>query len=176
MCYRGTVCGSIPCECGEPTQANPPAQYQLETDVENARKMWDWVKNRGGVAVWLSQDLAEAGRKYLTPVLDERGERMLRPHWSTLNVPDDVVQDETKLGICTAKTVRTIRVGIKRGSGLSFTLTEAASRRLRVALDVAGEGSFYTFGFTDDDKRVAYIKVPSSKISLAEYAKQEGWQ
>lgn len=149
--------------------------FEHEVAKENAKKFWDWIKDRGGVAVWRSVDLSDPGQSWSTPRMTATGEAASPPTWRASAAPDKVITNPANIGVYDRELVRTIRVGIERGSELSWVLTAAASDRLRLALRLIGDGAFYEFSLDDNGRRVAvlYRSVPLG--SLADYARKEGW-
>ena len=175
MCYRGVICGAIPCECDEMTAKEAPKPvYETSITKEQAQLVWTWVNERGGVAIWHSQDLGNL-TSVQTPRLTAEQAAVARPGWQYRNVPDHVVTEPAKIEVFEAVPVCSVRIGIKRGSGLSMVLTDASSAKLKAALAKIGEGAYHVFDFNDKGQRVAVIKVPKTLGSLADYAKEQGW-
>ena len=135
---------------------------------ENAARFREWCAVRGGVAVWRVIDIARAGETVSTPVLTETGEPTPRPRWDIASAPERVYGID-EIDCDTGREIKRIRISVERGSGLSFALTSASSRRLRNAMDVAPNGAWYVFGFDNNDRRVAIIYTPSDRVPLASY-------
>ena len=110
----------------------------IECIEDNAEKFRDWIKNRGGVAKWESVNLSNPGASWSTPAQTAEGEPMGKPTWQAGNHPAEIVTDEKDVQVIVPKEVKRFHVGIRRGSqGFSFKLTDAASRRLRNAVEKA---------------------------------------
>lgn len=113
---------------------------------ENARKFADWLKTRGGILIWNSADLGSAGRSVSTPALTEDGKPYPSPGWQFPNW-DRHVTDIADVEVYTVRVVETFKIRLKR-SGMNLVLNNASDRRVRTALDRAGDGSSYRFGAT----------------------------
>jgi hypothetical protein len=137
---------------------------------ENAARFLKWVRERGGVAVWLSVNLSNPGASWSTPALYEDGTPGGPPSWESARTPCRVITDPEDVEVITAKEVKRFHVAVRRGSGLSFKLTDGSSRKLRDALAKAGEGSWYQFDYGAQE---AVIFVPGEKISLLEWEARE---
>jgi hypothetical protein len=135
---------------------------------ENAQKMKDWIANRGGLAIWESQDLGDPGRSWTTPVLDEEGNPVGPPHWKCGGPgarQSRIITDMKDVEVITDKEVRRFPLHLsKHMQGMTIVLTDACSKKVRKALDQAGKGSTYVF---DGDEVV--ILVPDKVVPLAEY-------
>jgi hypothetical protein len=66
----------------------------------------------------------------------------------------------------TWKEVRRFRVGVRRGDGLSFKLTDGATRKLRAAVANAGELATYRF---DYEMQEAVVLVPDKTVPLNQW-------
>jgi hypothetical protein len=134
---------------------------------ENAARFLKWVRERGGVAVWLSVNLSNPGASWSTPALDEDGSPGGPPSWESARTPCRTITDPNDVEVITAKEVKRFHVAVRRGSqGLSFKLTDGSSRRLRDAVAKAGEDAWYKFDYSSQE---AVIFVPGEKVSLLEW-------
>lgn len=138
---------------------------------ETAEKFLDWIRTRGGVAHWRSADLSDPGKTWSAPYLDETGQPKGRQHWKMEVQPAYVVTDPAEVVVETHVEHKRFRVAIRRGDSFNFTLTDASSRKLRAAMDKAGDKASYHF---DYDTQEAVITLPSRSITLAEWAKERG--
>ena len=166
--------------------------FRHSCNVGNAFKLWTWIRERGGVAVWRSVNLADLGASWSTPVRIEcrncngrgefpdhnqcvvcNGEKLVtadKPHWSAANEPV-IIADPKEIGVVTDREVKRFRVGIRvSGNGLSLKCTDAASRRIRRELEKAGEGSSYHF----EDGEAVITAPDGAVISLEAWANKEG--
>lgn len=139
----------------------------LICEPENAARVLEWIKTRGGLAVWKSIDLGDPGASWTTPVLKADGTPHDKPSWKAGNEPT-VITSTDDVQVIGYKEVKRFRVAIQRGSGLQFQLTRYSSHKLRKALDVAGEGATYRF---DYDTQNAVILLPENQTTLTEWEK-----
>jgi hypothetical protein len=140
----------------------------LDCAAVNAATFRKWIRERGGIAVWRSIDLGNLGTTS-TPARTEAGDPTPPPGWRFAKTPERIVINESDVNVFTSKLVKSIRIGLSRGSGLSIVLSEASSRRLREAVAKAGDRAFYEFGYNDKDQRVANIFVPDREVPLIDY-------
>ncbi len=131
--------------------------------VEGVRpKFEEWLKDRGGVAVWENLDLSNPGAGLMfTPANDKDGKPSGKPHWSVGLLEVCKSLEDFKF-IKEMKEVRRFRVAIRRGSqGLSLKLTDASTDKLHKALDKVkdetGQEACYRF---DYDTQEAVIEAP----------------
>jgi hypothetical protein len=135
-----------------------------ECTIENAPLFWEWVRNRGGVAVWPSLDLSNPAG-FSTPAMTD-GKLTCKPHWRVADEPT-VFTDPTKITVIGQKEVKRFRVGVRRGSqGFSLKITDGGTRRINRALAKAGEGATYRF---DYDTQEAVIYGETETMSLQEW-------
>lgn len=125
---------------------------KLQVSPEHAPKFREWLQTRGGLAVWSSLDLSDPSASWTTPALTPEGSPTAPPSWKAGNKPSRVITDPTEVEVVTAKEVKRFRVAIRRGSnGLVFKLTDASTRRLRAAVEKAGEGAWYEFDYSTQE-------------------------
>lgn len=130
-------------------------------DIEHADQVADWFAETGGIEVWRSVDLSDLGSSWITPL------NGARPHWKAESSPSTTITDPNQVGVTTWQEVNRFRVGIRpRSNGLGYKVTDGGTRRIRRAVDKAGEDARYTFDYSTQE---AVIVVPSETISLAEY-------
>jgi|SRR5579883_539130 len=143
-----------------------------ECAPENAELMLKWVRERGGVAVWGSINFSNLGASWTAPLNDEQGNRKPKPTWEAANEPERVITDPREIVVVVRREVKRFRIGVRRGgNGLSFKLTDASSRRVRAAVDKAGEDATYQF---DYDTQEAVILVPDKTVPLVEFVEGRG--
>jgi hypothetical protein len=121
-------------------------------------KFEDWIGTRGGVQIWVNQDLSNrGGGEIYQPVMDPEGKPSEKPRWS--HALAETITDITRFRFCKElRIVDRFRVGIERGCGMSLVLTGPASRKLKAAL-AKHEGAVYEFGEIHG-KPAAIIMVP----------------
>jgi len=135
---------------------------------ESATKILDWLKNRGGVAIWDSVDLSDPTYSLSTPAKTEEGEPFPQPHWKVGDEPARVITDIDEIEVATYKEVKRFHVGTHVGSeGLKVKVTDGGTRRIRKEVEKAGEDAFYVFDYGDYDNAV--IMVPSKVVPLKEW-------
>ena len=138
----------------------------------NAPRFVDWMRNRGGIAVWGCLDLSDPSKTWSTPANQIDGKPTTKPHWSATNNPIRIITDWDEIVVDTPKEVKRFHVAIRRGSqGLSFKLTDGSSAKLRNACEKAGDGSWYEFDYQSQE---AVILVPGASMTLKEWANKYG--
>lgn len=125
----------------------------------------DWIRNRGGVAVWNSQDLSHLGKSWSTPANAKNGTPTRRPHWAAGERPEEIVADPGQVQVCHDQEVKRFRIEIIGGSEFSLKLTSTSSRQVRAAVNKAGVGAYHVFE--------AVIMAPSKTETLAEWSARE---
>jgi hypothetical protein len=136
---------------------------KLTVTQENATLINEWLKNRGGVAVWESVNLSNPGAEVLTPA-----DRIDKPSWQVGNKPVRIVTDVADVLVTILKELKRFHVATRMGSqGLSVKVSDGGSRRIRREVSKAGEGATYTFDYGAFDNCV--ILVPEKTMTLAEF-------
>lgn len=137
-----------------------------EVSPENAPLFLEWIRSRGGIAVWNSADLSNPGASWSTPA-ETNGKPTSKPGWQSESKPARVITDANDVVVVSRKEVNRFRVAIRsRKGGMSWRLTDGAQRKLDTALEKAGDGSTFEF---DYDSQEAVILMPDVKVSLAEW-------
>jgi hypothetical protein len=122
----------------------------LQVTEENAPKFAEWLRTRGGLAVWVSKDLGgDAGSSVTTPVRTNNGEPVPRPGWRYGQTPDRIITDPAEVEVTIDKPVETFEIKLKT-SGHRVVLTVVSDRKVRAALARAGDGSYHVFGERND--------------------------
>jgi len=134
---------------------------------ENAAKFADWIQNRGGVAVWRSLNMANPGASWSGPALKEDGTPSGKPTWQAEEKPSRIITSLREVAVTSGRAVKTFRITLQNGDGMSITLTPGSSRTLRKHLDDVGESAWYEFGGFDG--RDCTIFVPDAIVSLDQY-------
>lgn len=145
-----------------------------QVNVANAEKMWRWINERGGIAVWRSADLANPGASWSTPALtdDNPPKPYPKPTWQAENQPSRIITDPSEVELCIDSEVKRFRVAIRSTGSFGSTLkvSDGGSRRIRDAVAKAGDGAYHEF---DYDAQEAVIFKPTKVISLAEWHNQQ---
>ena len=138
---------------------------KITTSGENADKQLNWINTRGGIAVWRSIDLSNPGAETFTPAITE-GKPTGKPHWRFANEPA-IVTNPDEVEITKDEEVRRFHIAVRRGSqGFSIKLTDASTRKVRAAVEKAGEGAYYEF---DYETQECVIMKPVSTMLLSQY-------
>ena len=145
--------------------------YKYTCQPEDAPRIWDWIKNRGGIVKWASCDMSDLNKSWTTPYRDEKGEiRTEAPHWKAPR-PSHHITDPADVCVAVDKEVKRFRVGIRRSSnGMSMKVTDAGTRRIREAVAKAGVGAYYRF---DYEFQNVVIMAPENVVPLADWIKEE---
>ena len=142
-----------------------------ECAPENAAKMLDWIRTRGGVAIWRSVNLSNPGASWSAPVRAADSRPYPKPTWEAESQPSRIITDPSEIEVVTRREVRRFRVAIRAAgaSVMSFKLTDASTRKVREAVDKAGDGASYEFDYTSQE---AIITVPGERVLLSEWVPQ----
>jgi hypothetical protein len=140
--------------------------------AENAVQIWKWFQERGGIAVWKSVDMTNAGRSWTTPIRDAEGNPMPRQDWRMEETPSLTITNPAEVVVDVPKVVKRFRVAIKVGAqGMLLKCSDASSRRIRRECQKAGEESWYEFDYATQE---AVIFMPGESKPLPEFvANQE---
>lgn len=137
---------------------------------ENAAKFAEWLRTRGGIAVWRSINLSNPGATWSTPALNVDGTPTPKPSWQSANTPERIITSADDIVVSIDEEVKRLHIAIRVGSqGLTMKLTDSSSRRVRSAVSKAGEGAYYLFDYQNQE---AVIMKPSKQVPLADYLKQ----
>ena len=137
--------------------------YTISPD--NAEKIAGWLNTRGGVAVWLSEDLTRPGETLLTPVKQSGSdEPMPKPVWWVGDQPACVITDPADVIVSADVEVKRLHVAFRSGNtGPMVKCTAASGHRVREAVNKAGDGAYFVFDYA---AREAVIMKPESQVSL----------
>ena len=138
---------------------------------ENAAKMSDWLKTRGGLAIWRSVNLSNPGASWTTPVRMANGVPYEKPTWESDTKPERIITDPAEVVVSVDKEVKRFHVAIKRGDSFNFTLTTASNTKVKNAVRAAGEGAYYVFDYDFQD---CVIMAPDKQMPLTEWEAQRG--
>lgn len=136
--------------------------------VDNAPKFWDWITNRGGVALWRSANLSNPGASWCTPACTENGDPYPQPTWETDQFPVVVVTDLKNIEVYKAEEIKRFHVAVRRrGGGLTYKCTEASTKRLQKEVSKV-EGAFHRFDYASQE---AVIMRPIVQGTLEEWVR-----
>ena len=133
---------------------------------EQAPLFLDWIRTREGIAHWSTINLSNPGQSWSAPVVSKEGARLARPHTYAQTEPDFIVTSTDDVVVTQGKEVKRFHVGLER-HGMAYKLTDGGSRRVRAAVEKAGDRAWYEFHGQD-----AVIMVPDFEQTLTEYAKE----
>lgn len=137
---------------------------------ENAPKFLDWIKNRGGIAVWKSIDLSDLDKSWSSPAFQgDNGDRTPypKPNWKCASEPSRIITDPADVEVMTDKEVKRFRVGVRPGSnGMSMKVTDGGTRRIWAAVAKAGDTAHYEFDYMTQE---AVIYVADKIVPLNEW-------
>lgn len=136
---------------------------------ENALRFADWLKNRGGIAVWRSVNLSNPGASWSGPANKPDGTPSTKPNWQCAEKPSRIITDFREVIVTTGKVVETFRITLRPGDSMNITLTPGSSRKLRERLAKRGETAWHEFGGFDG--RDCSILVPDAIVPLDEWLK-----
>ena len=143
-----------------------------ECAPENAAKMREWIRSRGGVALWRSCNLSNPGASWSTPALTTEGAPYPKPTWEAEGAPHRVITDASEIEVITRKEVKRFRVAVRAG-GFLFKCTDASTRKIRAACDKFGPDSSYAF---DYETQECVITMPGERVSLTDWTEPEQTQ
>jgi len=144
---------------------------------ENVGRFLEWLKNRGGIAVWNSVNLSNPAMTWSSPVNDEEGKpfNKKRVSWQAGEVVR-IVTDINDVDVVVSKEVKRFHVAVRKGSnGMSLKVTHGGTRRIEAAKRKAAEkygDAWHEFDFGDYHNAV--ICVPDKKTPLSEWEVNDG--
>lgn len=151
-----------------------PDKHQVTE--ENAGTILNWLRTRGGLAIWGSANPANPGQTWTTPLRNADGTaRAEKPHWSAGGIIRTIT-DPSEVEVVVPREVSRFHVAVRLGtSGLALKLTDASSRCLRRAVARAsrqyGAEAWYEFDY--GSHKNAVIFVAGEVMSLEEWAKRD---
>src|ERR1700693_5710362 len=95
----------------------------------NAALFDEWIRTRGGLAVWRSINLSNPGASWTTPLRNADGSPVTKPTWEAANQPERVITDPADVVVSVDKEVQRFHVALRMGSqGLSIKVSDGGSR------------------------------------------------
>ena len=137
------------------------------TTPDVAPKILNWLRTRSGIAVWSSADLGNLGASWTTPATHADGTPATPPTWQADKTPR-IITNPADVVVSVDREVTRLRITLQHGSGFTIECTPASSRKIRKAVDAAGQGAYYLF---DDDEAV--IMAPERQMPLLAWEAQE---
>jgi hypothetical protein len=140
--------------------------------AENARKIWDWLNTRGGLAIWGCVDLSALDKSWTTPLNDADGKPTAKPHWAATTEPVRVITDSAEVVVSTPKEVDRFKVATRLGAqGLKIKLTDHSTKKLRDRTAKSREkhgSAFYKFDYGTQE---AVIYADTQVTPIADFIK-----
>lgn len=144
---------------------DPDKDYSCQ--AANAAQIFDWLKNRGGIAIWKSINLSNPSGSWTAPYLDDKGAVKGKPTWEADSKPARVITDPAEVWVMVPKEVKRFHIAIRAGAqGMSLKLSDGASRRVREAVAKEGIGAWYEFDYMTQE---AVIFVAEREQRIAEF-------
>lgn len=142
-------------------------------DEANAAQILGWLRERGGILVWPSINLANPGASWTTPALTEEGQPSTKPTWQAANEPLRHITEIADVDVCRAKELKRFHVAVRRGSqGMSLKVSDGGSRRIRSEVDKARTRHGAAWHVFDYDTQEAVIMIEDCLVPLREWAAQ----
>lgn len=136
-------------------------------DETNAAKMAEWLRTRGGLAIWPSVNLSNPSASWTTPANGPDGTPTPKPTWEATDKPERIITDPNDVLVSRDIEVKRFRIGVRVGSqGMSLKVTDGGTRRIRRAVMNAGQGAWYRFDYSTQE---AVILKPQSQVPLPEF-------
>lgn len=158
-----------------------PTKFKHECHEPNARQFLDWLRNRGGLKIWVSRDLAMAGQSWTTPALDAGGKAVGQPHWSTGSSPDKHITAVADVGVFTSALFKEIPVRLRAcRAGLTFKLQDSSQRNLDRCMAACtrkhpGREVYWERGGVKiQDRPAMQVRYVTGVVSLCEWASEKG--
>jgi hypothetical protein len=134
--------------------------------ASNAKLVTEYLKTRGGIALWKSINLSNIGATWMSPTLTEDGKPYPKPSWQAESTPSRVITEAREILVAVDVEVKRFRVGVERGGMFSFQVTAGGSRRIRREVSKAGENAYHVFDYATQE---AVILRPESLTPLSEW-------
>jgi len=141
---------------------------KLRIDGSTVGQVSEWLDQGRGIASWKSINLGNLDTSWLTPARTKEGEPMEKPNWQCANEPERIVEAAQDIEVQASKEVKRFHVAVRpSGNGLSTKVTDGGSRRIRAAVEKAGEGAFHTFDYMDYNNAVIWAQ--DKVVPLVDY-------
>lgn len=144
---------------------------KLTCKPENVAKFKDWLQNRGGIAVWVSQRIGD-GQTWSAPALNLDGTPHEPDIWQLRgSKPVRICTDPADVQVCVDVEVKRFHVAVRMGSqGMSLKLTDASTAKVRREVAKAGDGAYYVFDY--GDYKNCIIMRPDKAVPLSEWKEE----
>lgn len=144
-------------------------KHKHVTTAASAKRIWQWLNERGGIAVWYSANLSNPLGSWTTPALQEDGTPTAKPTWEASSTPT-IITDPADVLVSTDAEVKRFPVAVRFSTqGTMLKLTAMSTKRVRDAVEKAGIGAYCVF---DYNMQEAVIMAPTcASVPIAEYMK-----
>jgi|GEM_PF-2635860 len=137
--------------------------------AENAAQILDWIRTRGGLAVWHSTSRSQPGLSWTCPLNDEHGQRKGKPYPASEEEPRRIITSADDVVVHTDVEVNRFPIEVQPGKQGSFmNLTDASRALIERAIADAGADAYQLF---DVSTHEAVIFAPNGdSMTLTEWA------
>lgn len=123
-------------------------------------KIKDWIKNRGGVAVWKSVDLSDLGKQWFTPA-----DVTEKPTWKSDDKPERIITSVNDVEVAFDEEKARFKVAYRSSTnGMGYKLTDTSTKKVHEAVKKAGPDAYYVFDYSTQE---AVILAPTKKEILS---------
>lgn len=145
--------------------------HKHHTTPENVPQIKEWLRTRGGLAIWNSLNFSDPLKSWTCPVNDAHGQPTSKQHWEMGQITR-IITDPEEVVVEVPKEVKRFHVAVRRGSqGMSFKLTDGSSKRVREAVrkasEESGKDAWYAFDYSTQE---CLIFVADAVTPLSEWA------
>ncbi len=143
--------------------------FDLTINADVAERVARWMNEAGGVEVYASVNLSNAGTTWTVPIGTGK------PNWLAANEPHLTVTDPSKVGVIVFQEYKRIHAALRRsGNGLSVKLTDTCNARLNALLAKAQEKhGLATYDFDYATQQVVVLVPTGETLPLPEYMKEK---
>lgn len=135
---------------------------------EHAAKFRNWLATRGGLLIWKSVNLSNPGASWTTPALTDDGKPYAKPTWQAESTASRHITSDADVEVIVPREVKRFHVAVRAGNNrMSLKVTDGGSRKIRAAVDAAGEGAYYQF-----DGQDVVILAPDKVVPLPQWNNQ----
>lgn len=133
---------------------------------DDAVIIMNWLKTRGGIAIWDCADLSDPGKTWTCPLLGEDGTPKSKQYWQMGKIIREIT-DPAEISVVVPKEVKRFHIALRRGAqGFKIKLTDGSTRKVHMAVKKAGKGAWYVFDYSTQE---AIICIPDKEIPLPEF-------
>ena len=139
---------------------------------ENAPRIGHWIRERGGVAIFRLLNKFDPAKFWVVPVLNSKGERLVRPSLYAEPEPSRVIMDPAEVVVETYREIMRFHIEMEyaHGLGSTFHTTRNGTRKILEALEkVSAEYGVSTVYETDFYTHEAVIKILDTQASLSDW-------